>query len=179
MRIAVLPALRYSPAEMQADAIVVLGCTLHGDGRPSRALDRRLALGARCYTEGLAPWVIASGGRRWAGRWEAVAMRERLLSLGVAAEALTMELGSLTTRDNCRYLAAALRARGGRQVVVATCGWHLPRAMAGLSRVGLEPVAPPTGWLDTPPPSTMLRARERLSAWIDASIARISPPAAS
>ncbi|HHH29332.1 MAG TPA: YdcF family protein [Polyangiaceae bacterium] len=159
-----------------ADAIVVLGCPVGPGRQPSPALRRRIELGARAFHEGAAAWIVVSGGMRWGEVAEAPVMREGLLELGVPDEAITMEARSLSTRGNCRLVAPIVRARGGRRVMVATCHWHLPRAMAGFRRVGLEPVPPPSAWLVGPPARPEQRAREWLAGWVDAAIARISPP---
>lgn len=146
---------------MIAEAIVVLGCTLRG-GEPSRALARRIDLGARAFSAGLAPCVIASGGRRWQGEVEAVAMRRALSERGVDDHAIHMELCSLTTRDNAHFSALLMRKWGARRALVATCPWHLPRARRDFERCGIAVVDPPEGWLDDATASSITRLRERL-----------------
>lgn len=159
-----------------ADVIVVLGCPVRPGRQPSPALQRRIELGARAFEAGVAPWIVVSGGMRWGDVAEAPVMREGLVALGVPDDAITMEARSLSTRGNCRLVAPIVRARGGRRVMVATCRWHLPRAMAGFRRVGLEPIAPPAEWLAGPAARPAQRAREWVAGWVDAAIARISPP---
>jgi uncharacterized SAM-binding protein YcdF (DUF218 family) len=168
-----------APSHTVADAIVVFGCTLDAAGNPSTALTRRLELAHRCWAAGCAPWLVVSGGRRWGQFVEATVMRRELLALGVPASVVSVEAASLTTRDNCRFVAPMLRARGGERVMVATCAWHLPRAMAGLVRTGLTPVAPPSAWLHTPNPSLASKLRESLSSLTDAAVARFATRSAS
>ena len=159
-----------------ADAIVVLGCPVRPGRRPSPALQRRIELGARAFEAGVAPWIVVSGGMRWGEVAEAPVMREGLVALGVPGDSVTMEARSLSTRGNCRHVAPIVRGRGGWRVMVATCRWHLPRAMAGFRRVGLEPIAPPAEWLRGPPARPTEQAREWVAGLVDAAIARISPP---
>lgn len=139
--------VNHSPvtAPTGVDAIVVLGCRVLASGRPSAALSRRILTGARAYRAGLAPRVIASGGRRWGVKPEACTIAEALTRAGVPDEAIVVELRSLSTRENARYVAAAL---GGAtrllRIGVATCPWHLPRALANFRALGVDAVALPT-----------------------------------
>jgi uncharacterized SAM-binding protein YcdF (DUF218 family) len=152
---------------MKADAIAVLGCVVRESGRPSPPLARRVELGARLFALGVAPRVIVSGGRRWGDHVEATVMRDGLQAAGVPPAVIAMELCSLSTAENCLYVARWLEEHGLERVVVATCGWHLPRALAGFRRLGVEAAGPPPEWCNTPKPSTWLRSRERLCGWLD------------
>ncbi len=153
--------------KVHADTIVVLGCKVQPDGSPSAALQRRIALAARAFRAGVAPLVVASGGRRGAGHAEALAMRRSLLRAGVADDALVMELCSLSTRDNGAYCSALLRERGLDSAFIATCPWHFPRASRQFLRHGIRPVRPPDAWLVRVPVTPWLRLRESVSSWAD------------
>jgi uncharacterized SAM-binding protein YcdF (DUF218 family) len=89
----------------RADAIVVLGCRVLPSGRPTTAAARRAARAAQAYLEGVAPHIIASGGRRWGGAIEAEALRKELVRAGVPEGAVTRELWSLTTHENAIFSA--------------------------------------------------------------------------
>jgi uncharacterized SAM-binding protein YcdF (DUF218 family) len=154
----------------RADAAVVLGCTVERDGRPSMALGRRVRLAARMFQGGLCTRIIASGGRRWGEHVEALVMRRELRRHGVPDDRIVMELLSLTTLENGYYTAELVRALGARSVLVATCRWHLPRALGHLRRFGVEALAPPAGWLEGGAPSSSTRWRERASGWLDALV---------
>jgi uncharacterized SAM-binding protein YcdF (DUF218 family) len=134
--------VNHSPvtAPTGVDAIVVLGCRVLASGRPSAALSRRILTGARAYRAGLAPKVIASGGRRWGVKAEACAIAEALARAGVPDEAIVVELRSLSTRENARYVAAALGSAGILRIAVATCHWHLPRALANFRALGVDAI---------------------------------------
>jgi uncharacterized SAM-binding protein YcdF (DUF218 family) len=152
---------------VRVDAIVVLGCTVREDGQPSAALARRLALGARAFHEGVAARVVVSGGRRWGSHVEGVVMERELRARQVPREAIVMELCSLSTAENCWFTAQLLPSIAAERVLVATCGWHLPRALRNFALVGIDAVAPPAAWLTSPPPSLGRRLRERMNAWAD------------
>jgi uncharacterized SAM-binding protein YcdF (DUF218 family) len=147
------------------DAIVVLGCTVSLDGYPSAALRRRLDMGALLFRRGVAPRVIVSGGRRWGKHVEAVVMRDSLVERGLPPSALTMELCSLTTAENCWFTAQLLPPES--RVMVATCAWHHPRAARNFRRVGIEAVSPPADCTTTPPASLYRRAREHVNMAVD------------
>ncbi|MBW2452969.1 MAG: YdcF family protein [Deltaproteobacteria bacterium] len=152
------------------DAIVVLGCAIRSSGVPSAALARRINLAFRAYEQGVAPRVIASGGRRWGDHVEAVLIARELVSRGVPEDAVFYELCSLSTRENCRFTAELLRKLGARRAMIATCAWHLPRAIGNFERLGVAAVSPPPSWLDTPPASMGVRVRERVCALADSVI---------
>jgi uncharacterized SAM-binding protein YcdF (DUF218 family) len=141
---------------VQSERIVVLGCGVTESGEPSPALQRRVASAANAWSAGLAPVVIASGGRRWWGHAEALVMREALLALGVDPAAIQVELCSLTTRENAFYCQRLMRREGGLMegklpVVLVSCDWHLPRALANFERAGFHcrpyPAPAPRGGL--------------------------------
>jgi len=94
-------------------------------------------------------------------------IKRELARAGIAAEAITMELCSLNTIENCCYTAELLRELGGRSAWVATCGWHLRRVIQGFDRFGIEAQPPPAAWITTPPVSATVHIRERLCAWAD------------
>lgn len=152
-----------------ADAIVVLGCRVLPSGRATTAAARRAARAAQGYVEGVAPYVIASGGRRWGELIEADMLHRELLRGGVPHEAITRELWSLTTHENAIFSAEILRRRGARKVAIVTCDWHVDRAIANFRAAGVD------AW---PLPSTGLRrgimgeayrfGHERICTWLDA-----------
>jgi uncharacterized SAM-binding protein YcdF (DUF218 family) len=152
----------------QVDAIVVLGCAARG-GRASPALRRRIALAVRAHREGVAPTIVAAGGRAWDGHLEAHVVRDALAELVPDAHVL-LEDRSQNTAENARYSAFLLRERALERVMVATCRWHLPRALANFRRCGVVAVAPPVAWLEGPEVTLARWLRERASDWLDARL---------
>ena len=131
------------PASAERSVLVVLGCRLGETGTLCSAGRRRVAAAASAWHAGLAPVVIASGGRRWHGVAEADAMRSELLRLGVEADAVLRELRSLSTLENAWYSAEMMRRSGAVGVGVVTCDWHMPRALACFRRVGYPALGVP------------------------------------
>lgn len=148
-----------APRESSVDVIVVLGCRVLPSGLPGPALARRAALAADAFHTGLAPFIVASGGRRWERCIEARALADELGRLGVPRAAIGEELWSLSTHENAVCSASLLRAYSTsfpnepRCVAhVVTCDWHMPRALADFRAAGLEAlplpaVGPPAGRL--------------------------------
>lgn len=152
-----------------ADVIVVLGCRVSASGGLSPAGLRRAREAARAYHRGLAPRVIASGGRRWGHLAEARALEAELVRAGVPRERIKTELCSLTTWENARYTKELL-AREGRagqlgqgepgppeRIALVTCAWHMPRAIRNFEAVGLDSVPVPA----EPGPTTWVSALSR------------------
>ncbi len=132
-------------------AIVVLGCRV-GSMSPSTAAGRRVRAAASAWRDGT--WIVASGGRRWGGLAEADAMRAALLTLGIPSALIVRELVSLSTRENALRSARLLELLGATHVCVATCDWHLPRALrefarAGVSASGVAASSPRVGRVST------------------------------
>jgi cyclophilin family peptidyl-prolyl cis-trans isomerase len=128
---------------MPLDALVVLGCRVGESGVLYAAAARRVERAASAYLAGVAPIVVASGGKRWQGLAEASAFKSRLIELGVPAARIVLELGSRNTRQNARYSAELARERGFETLGVVTCDWHMPRALAAFRHYGISTVAVP------------------------------------
>ncbi|MCC6215469.1 MAG: YdcF family protein [Polyangiaceae bacterium] len=132
-----------------ADAIAVLGCRVRPSGGVlGGAAGRRVRRAIEAYRAGVAPRVVACGGRRWDGVPEADALADALIAGGVPPEAILRERWSVSTAENARYTAALAHGLGLRSVVVVTCDWHLPRAVrcfraAGFAAVGAGAPSPP------------------------------------
>ncbi len=164
-----------------ADVIVVLGCRVLPAGRPTATARRRAERAADAFFAGVAPYIITSGGRRWGEHAEALVLREALVDAGVPRARIAVELCSMTTTENAFFTARLLERRGARRAAIVTCDWHMPRALASFSAVGVEglalPVTPPHAAFAT---QTRRRIHEALATPLDAlSLRRLlamSPP---
>jgi uncharacterized SAM-binding protein YcdF (DUF218 family) len=153
---------------MKTDALVVLGCRVGPGGRLSEAARRRVERAAEAWAERPATvWI--SGGRRWEGIAEAVAMRDAIVSRGVPAGSVSIELLSLSTRENARYTAARLRAQGITRIRLVTCAWHMDRAVARFTAERLV-VEPNPAVSPSPPPAMRVYrpVREAVAGWLEA-----------
>jgi uncharacterized SAM-binding protein YcdF (DUF218 family) len=120
------------------DAIVVLGAAVGADGRPGKALRRRVAEGVRRLEAGAAPVLLLSGGKGDGVPAEAEAMRDLALAAGVSDEQLVLEAESRSTLENARCSARIMRARGWRRALVVTDAVHLPRALMAFRALGID-----------------------------------------
>jgi uncharacterized SAM-binding protein YcdF (DUF218 family) len=128
--------MRVRPA---AEAIVVLGCRLTADGRPSERLRRRVARAVELYRADAAPLLLLSGGGSGPVA-EADAMRELALRAGVPETALICEPLSRNTVENALNATGLLRERGLARIVLVSDRAHLPRAKWLFRRTGLDVV---------------------------------------
>lgn len=158
---------------LRADAIVVLGCRILASGRPAGPAARRAATAAQAWTDGVAPLVIASGGRRWGAQIEARALSAALTGAGVPARAILQELWSLSTYENAIFCAALLSRLAARRVALVTCPWHMPRALADFRAAGVDASPLPTPAAPAPPLlRAYRRAHEVISGKLDARALR-------
>ncbi len=119
---------RRAQAEGRYDAIVVPGCAVRADGRPSPALERRIQGAVEAWRAGRAPLVVLTGGRGASGHVEAEVAAARCRELGVPDGALAVEGRSFTTRENASFAAHHIPLGRGARVLVVTDAYHVPRA---------------------------------------------------
>ncbi len=161
------------------DAVVLLGCRIEPDGQPCAAGLRRARAAANVFMDSAAKWLIASGGRRWHGHAEAIALAAALEKQGVPSRQIVTELCSLSTFENARYVAESFERLDVRRAAIVTCDWHLPRALRcfhcfDVDVVGIPAQSPKRGAL-----RSFLRAlRERVSFALDrtATLGLQTPP---
>lgn len=105
-----------------------------GDQRPERA-DRA----AELFKAGYAPRILVIGGdKRNTGVAEAVALRERLVALGVPESAIIAETRSLGTRENVQHSVALVEELMGWNklgaVIIISGPAHMRRVKQVLAR---------------------------------------------
>ncbi|MCC6332702.1 MAG: YdcF family protein [Myxococcales bacterium] len=124
---------------------VVLGARVFADGTPSDALKDRVQVGVRLLESGHASALLFSGGSPDARPTEALVAHRLALAAGAPPAQCLTETKSRSTFENAREVAAVLRRRGEREVIVITCDFHLLRAAAHFSahRLNVFPVASP------------------------------------
>jgi uncharacterized SAM-binding protein YcdF (DUF218 family) len=106
------------------DAIVVAGCRVLPEGRPSLSLIRRATKAVELWRRGVAPVIAFTGG---VGDWppaEAVAAAEVARSLGVPDSALLLESRSKSTIENARFLR---EQSNYARIIVVTDTYHVRR----------------------------------------------------
>jgi uncharacterized SAM-binding protein YcdF (DUF218 family) len=129
---------------MEADAIVVLGAA-QWDGRPSPVLRARLEHAHALWRDGLAPWLVVTGGVGAGDTTsEAVVGKRFLVQLGVPAGKILMEAEGRTTEQSVRGVAVMLKARDLERVVLVSDPFHMLRLDVVARSHGLSPRTSPT-----------------------------------
>lgn len=125
------------------DAIVVLG-TAQWNGRPGPVLRARLDRALADYRAGLAPVIVATGGRAPGDAFtEAEAARDYLVEAGVPPSAILLENEGRDTWQSMQGVAALLAGRGLSRVLLVSDGFHLLRTKLMARDLGLRPFAAP------------------------------------
>jgi uncharacterized SAM-binding protein YcdF (DUF218 family) len=126
------------------DAIVVLGAAQY-NGHPSPVLRARLDHALALYRERTAPLVVVTGGvGRGDTTSEAVVGRRYLLTHGVPPEAVVARGVGHTTSGSMDAVAAWLRTRGLRRVVLVSDPFHMFRLRLEARRIEIEAYTSPT-----------------------------------
>jgi len=122
-----------------SDAIVVLGAAQY-DGRPSPVLEARLQRGRELFMDGLAPYIVVTGGRQDGDTYtEATSGYNWLVERGVPDDAILKEVQGRTTYESLAATSRFLRERDLDEVLLVTDGYHALRARGIASDVGLTP----------------------------------------
>jgi uncharacterized SAM-binding protein YcdF (DUF218 family) len=123
------------------DAIIVLG-TAQYDGRPSPALKARLDTVLDAWNDGLARYVVVTGGKQEGDRFtEAEASRNYLVDNGVPESAILMESSGRNSWQSMLGAADVLAPTGAKRVLIVSDGFHLFRLKLMAEELGLEPSA--------------------------------------
>lgn len=131
----------------RADAIVVLGGAMHAAVGPDGTVHEfahhasdRFETGVRALLAGRAPLIAFGGGLTGVegATTEAEWNRGRALARGVRPESVIVGDPARYTSDEAEGLAAELRERGARSLIVVSSALHVPRAVATYRALGFE-----------------------------------------
>ena len=131
------------PPEGAPCTVVVLGCQVLPDGRPSLMLQNRIRAAYGYLTAHPDAVCVASGGQsdREPGT-EARCIRDALVSMGIDQARIRTEERSQSTEENLAFSAAVIREEGlPTAVVIASDNFHQLRAAIWAEREGLTPYA--------------------------------------
>ncbi len=123
-------------AELEdVDCIVVLGCLVKSDGRPSDMLYDRLVTAIGLYQSGAAPKLLMSGDHGTAEYDEVNAMKNFAVDSGVPSEDVFMDHAGFSTYETVYRAKEVFCAK---KVIIVTQEYHLYRALYIADRLGLE-----------------------------------------
>lgn len=127
-----------------ADAIVVLGAAQY-NGRPSPVLRARLDHALSLYRDGLAPWIIVTGGvGRGDTTSEALVGKRYLAARRMPDSAVVVQPQGRSTAASMDAVAAWLAARGRHRVLLVSDPFHMCRLRLEARRVALTAYTSPT-----------------------------------
>jgi uncharacterized SAM-binding protein YcdF (DUF218 family) len=150
----------------KCDVILVLGCNIGSLEQPSPCMTARAAHAAELYRQGLAPYVLASGGPTHPETTEAAALARLLERDGVPRERVVLEDRSLNTIQNIRNSQAIMAEHGWHSAILVTEPFHIRRATLVAEDFGLKvwpsPAVRSPNW-DSPLARTYTLTRDALS----------------
>ena len=126
----------------RADAIVVLGSGVMPEGELTDHSLRRTIHGIRLFRQGVAPRIVLLG-PNYHGAVEAEVRARYAVDLGVPADALIVEPGGQSTRDEAHRVFARLGRRRAATIILVTGLHHMPRARRVFEREGMVVAAAP------------------------------------
>ena len=131
-------------AAQPADAIVILGARVEPNGQPGPDLRVRTLHAVSLYRQGLAPYLVCTGGYR-NDRLSAAAVACRLAVLeGVPQERLLLAEGSMTTGEDAARTRDLAAAHGWRTAILVSHPLHLERARILFEEQGITVYPSPT-----------------------------------
>lgn len=122
-------------AQMDADCILVLGCGVRPDGRPTDMLYDRCVVGIRLYEAGASDRLLMSGDHSRTDYDEVNTMKAMATEAGIDPDAVFCDHAGFSTYESM------YRARDIFQVkrmVIVTQNYHLYRALYVARSLGIE-----------------------------------------
>lgn len=121
-----------------ADCILVLGCKVYSDGRPSPMLKDRLNVAAELFYKGAAPKLLMSGDHGRKDYDEVRTMKNYMVDENIAdSEDVFMDHAGFSTYESMYRAKAVFNAK---RIIVVSQRYHLYRALFIAKRLGIEAV---------------------------------------
>ena len=117
------------------DCILVLGCQVKDNGKPSDMLADRLKRGIELYENGAAPKIIMSGDHGQIEYDEVNTMKQVAIDSGIPSEDVFMDHAGFSTYES---LYRAKEIFEADKIVVVTQEYHLYRALYIAKKLGIE-----------------------------------------
>ena len=117
------------------DCILVLGCFVKDDGRPSDMLFDRLTRGVELYNLGAAPKLLMSGDHGREEYDEVAAMKQFAIDEGIPSEDVFMDHAGFSTYESIYRAKEIFQAD---KILIVTQEYHLYRALYIANQLGVE-----------------------------------------
>ena len=118
-----------------ADCIVILGCGVKANNKPSDMLADRLKVGISLYKNGVAPKIIMTGDHGRENYDEVNVMKQYAIENGVPSEDVFMDHAGFSTYESIYRLKEIFEAK---KVIIVTQEYHLYRALYLADRFNIE-----------------------------------------
>lgn len=136
--------------EDDAGTVIVLGCGIFPDGRPTLSLVHRLTAASAYLSAHPKADVVVTGGQGGNEPFsEALAMKRYLVARGIDETRVFMEDKSTSTRENLEYALDIIEQNGlSTRAAVVTSDYHVWRALWIAGELGYDAcgIAAPTPW---------------------------------
>jgi uncharacterized SAM-binding protein YcdF (DUF218 family) len=127
-----------------ADVVLVLGAAQY-DGTPSQILEARLRHAKNLYDDGVAPYIVTTGGNRPGDTYTEASAGDRwLIEHGVPDDRVIAVGEGNDTLGSLEAAADRIHERGWRTAVIVSDPWHSLRARTMAADVGLDAWTSPT-----------------------------------
>jgi vancomycin permeability regulator SanA len=117
------------------DCILVLGCGVWDDGRPSHMLEDRLKRGVSLYNSGAAPKLLMSGDHGRENYDEVNTMKNYAIEAGVSSQDIFMDHAGFSTYESM-YRAKDIFC--AEKIIIVSQQYHLYRAIYTARALGIE-----------------------------------------
>ena len=117
------------------DCVLVLGCGVMSNGKPSAMLRDRLIRGIELYESGVAPKLLMSGDHGRVEYDEVNTMKGYAMEAGIPSEDIFMDHAGFSTYESMYRAKEIFRAK---RIVIVSQEYHLYRAIYAARRLGLE-----------------------------------------
>ena len=117
------------------DCILVLGCFVKDDGRPSDMLHDRLTRGVELHDLGAAPKLLMSGDHGREEYDEVAAMKQFAIDAGIPSEDVFMDHAGFSTYESIYRAKEIFQAD---KILIMTQEYHLYRALYIADQLGVE-----------------------------------------
>ncbi|UOO88647.1 YdcF family protein [Vitreoscilla massiliensis] len=129
-----------SQPQRTADVAVVLGTTVHPDGKASPWLQARLARALELYRQNQVQNIMVSGGTGIEGHDEAQVMRDYLLQHGVPERVIWVDSHGDNTGLSAEHAAALMQKQDWYNAIVVSQFFHVSRAKMQFKKAGIAEV---------------------------------------
>lgn len=130
----ILPAADATTLQ-DVDCILVLGCGVYADGRPSAMLEDRLRRGVSLFQDGASSKLLMSGDHGQENYDEVNVMKQYAIDQGIDSSDIFMDHAGFSTYESIYRARDVFQAK---KIIIVSQKYHLHRALHIANALGLE-----------------------------------------